>query len=197
MAKPFPVIFSMVLMLVGCAHKQVEPREFELINPDRTDVGIIYSVDPQIAWSGTTLAEDEMWTIDGPTLQVLYFINATEDGETPFFGEGRGGDKGPKFRKDMTFLEIKDLILDGLALTGSQQLNIRNLRPSRFGGHDGFRFEVNFVTKEGLDMLGMVAGAVIEEELYLIVYAGAREHYFAKYRGYVEKIIGSIQMEES
>ena len=176
---------------------QVERRAFELINPNRTDVGIIYSVDPQIAWSGTILAEDEMWTVDGPALQALHFINATEDGETPFFGEGREEDKGPKFRKDMTFLEIQDLIVDGLAVTGAQRLETRDLRPIRFGGHDGFRFDVEFVTKEGLAMLGLVAGAVVEEELYLIAYAGAREHYFAKYRGHVEKIIDSIRMEES
>jgi hypothetical protein len=48
-------------------------------------------------------------------------------------------------------------------------------------------------TADGLNKYAIVAGAVIGEKLHLIIYSGARMHYFPKYRDAVEGIIASIQ----
>ena len=180
------IVMIMALMLAACAnYSQVEQH--------RTEIDALYTVDPQIVWSEITSGKTRIWTVDGGALQELSFISGVEDGEAPFIVESRDEDKNPKFRKGMTFLEIQDLVADGLAITGVQQLKTKNLRPVHFGNHDGFRFEFECVTKEGLEKSGLVVGSVVKEQLYLIVYYGAHAHYFAKHREHVEKIIASIQ----
>ena len=57
-------------------------------------------------------------------------------------------------------------------------------------------FEIDFVTEEGLEKSGFVVGSIIKEKLYLIIYSGARVHYFAKHKKHVEDIIESVQMKD-
>ena len=183
-------ILGLIMMLSGCAM-------YTLVEPQRTEIGGLYTVEPQIPWSEATSGKTQIWTVDGPALQELRFINGIKDNEAPFGVEGQEEDRNPKFRKGMTFLEIKDLVVDGLAVTGAQKLETKNLKPVAFGDQGGFRFEMDFVTEEGLEKLGFVVGSVIKEKLYLISYSGTRAHYFAKYKEHVEKLIDSIQIEGS
>ncbi len=43
-------------------------------------------------------------------------------------------------------------------------------------------------------MDGLVAGAAIEDKLSLILYTGARIHYYPKHRDHVEQLLASIEM---
>ena len=181
------IIFCSVAMLTGCA-------PFTLVEPNRTQIGDLYTVEPQIPWSEATSDKTQIWTVDGPMLEELRFVNGIQDDEAPFEVKGKEEDKNPKFRKGMTFLEIKDLVVDGLAVSGAQKLETRNLKPVKFGSHDGFRFEFDFLTEEGLEKAGLTVGSIVNEKLYLITYTGARTHYFPKYKDHIEKIIDSIQM---
>ncbi len=42
---------------------------------------------------------------------------------------------------------------------------------------------------------GMVVGAVAKGKLHLIIYTGARRHYFPKYRDDVDRMMDSIQIQ--
>lgn len=180
-------IFVLILMLSGCAM-------YTLVEPHRTTIGGLYTVDPQIPWSEATSGKTQIWTVDGPALQELRFVNGIADGESPFVGLLEE-EKSPKFRKGMTSLEIKDLIVDGLSVMGAYQIDIHKVAPVQFVAHDGIRMELDFVTEAGLEKSGLVVGSVIHEKLYLIAYSGIRAHYFAKHKDHVEHIIDSIQVE--
>jgi hypothetical protein len=54
---------------------------------------------------------------------------------------------------------------------------------------------MNFVTRQGLEGQGSVVGGVVKEKLYLIIYSGARAHYYPKHKDHVERIIQSIRMQ--
>ena len=185
----FLTTVAMVAMLTGCA-------TYTLVEPHRTEICGLYTVEPQISWSEATSGKTRLWTVDGPALQELRFVNGIDGGEAPFVVEGQDEARSPRFRKGMTFVEIQELVVDGLAVIGAQKLETKNLRSVQFGNHDGFRFEFEYVTKQGLEMSGVMVGSVVEEQLYLIAYSGARAHYFAKHREHVEKIIASIRMKE-
>jgi len=175
-----------------------------LVEPQRTEIGNSYTVKSQIPWSQEEVSPSfvkrsgkvQIWTVDGPRLQEIRFVSGIDDGEAPFQVKDREEEKNLKFRKDMTFLEVQDLVVDGIATTGAHRLGNKNLRPAGFGGHDGFRFEIDFVTEEGLEKSGFVVGSIIKEKLYLIIYSGARVHYFAKHKKHVEDIIESVQMKD-
>jgi hypothetical protein len=176
---------TFALLVAGCA-------TYSLIEPKRTAVGDLYTVEPQIRWSATRVGGVEIWTVDGPSLQAIRFLKGLRDGD-PLF-EGKTQAKRPQFKKDMSASDIMEFVVDSLSVQGSQKIATRNLRPAPFGNNPGFRFEMSFVSREGLDQEALVEGAVIAERLHLIIYSGARAHYFPKYKPEIERLIESIRM---
>ena len=108
------IIVTMAVTLAGCAN-------YSLVEQNRAEIDTLYTVEPQIVWSEMTSGNTRIWTVDGAALQELSFITGIEDGEAPFVVEGRDENKNPKFRKGMNFLEIKDLVVDGLSVIGVQK----------------------------------------------------------------------------
>jgi hypothetical protein len=104
-------------------------------------------------------------------------------------------DKQPHFRVTMTPSEIVELVADTWSLFGASKIRATGLRPAKFGTADGFRFELTFVWRDGVDAEATVVGAVIKQQLQLIVYSGTRLHYFEKYRPTVERLLDSIHVE--
>ena len=169
---------------------------FSLVEPrGRVDVGDAFSVEPQIAWSRHRSGETEIWTVDGPFLQQLRFVKGLPDGD-PLFkvrGRGMGAKKLPKFRKDMTAIEVAELFEAALGRVGGQQITVENLRPERFGNVDGFRFEFRYLTTDGLAKEGFVLGAVKDGRLYMAGYWGTSIYYYPKHKEDAEKVIASIR----
>lgn len=178
-------VLVLAMALTGCA-------AYSLVEPRRTAIGDLYTVEPQIPWSAKQSGKYEVWTVDGGSLEQVQFINGIADGETLFTGKEQY--KKLVFKKNMSASEIMELVVDGLAADDGQKLETKNLKPVQFGSHPGFRFELSFVTKESLESEGLVVGAVIKDKLYLIKYTGTRIHYFRKYKEHVERIIESIKM---
>lgn len=182
----FLTALALALFVAGCA-------TYSLIEPKRTAIGDLYTVEPQIRWSATRIGRAEIWTVDGPSLQAIRFIKGLRDGDTLF--EGRTQAKPPQFKKDMTASDIMEFVIDSLSVQGGQKIATRNLRPVPFGNDPGFRFDVSLVSRQGLHEEALVAGAVVRERLHLIIYSGPRAHYFPKYKPEVERLIESIQMQ--
>ena len=178
--------FALPLLLFGCA-------TYSLVEAKRTPIGDLYTVDPQISWSSASQGKIELWTVDGPSLQAIRFVKGLEDGEYLF--KGKEEEKAPKFNKRMTPSEIVEFVVDNLTAVGAQNVKAVNLRPEKFGNHQGFRFELTFASKEGLEEEGFVVGVVVKEHLYLIMYTGVKAHYYRKHKEHVERILESISMK--
>lgn len=179
-------VLLLALAVAGCAR-------YALVEPRTRTVADLYTVEPQIPWSATTDDEGEVWTVDGPSLQAVRFLSGLADGKP--LVRARGDEKRPVFRKDMTPSEISELLTDSLAAIGAQKIRVVNLRPAPFGGMPGFRFDLDYSTRDGLDKKGTVAGAVVKDRLYLILYTGLAEHYYDKHREAVERLIESVRMK--
>ena len=182
---PLIFVFSLAFYAASCV-------QITQIDPQNRLIGDVYSIDPQITWSAMEDGKSEMWTVDGVSLKAVRFVKGLEDGDTLF--EPEHGQELPKFHKDMRAHGVMDFIVDSLSATGLKQIQTRNLKPIKFGTVPGHRFDFMFLTKDGLEMDGFVIGAMIEERLHLIFYYGARQYYFAKHAGHVEKLIESIRM---
>lgn len=163
-----------------------------LVEPKRQTIADTFSVDPQIAWSKMSSANVDLWTVDGHNLEALRFYKGLRDGEA-LFDVKKESIKLPTFATGMTPNEVMEFVVDSLSRAGASTVEGRNLRPSDFGSSPGFRFELSFLDADGLETDGMVCGTVIEKRLYMILYTGARIHYFPKYRDEVERIIQSIE----
>ncbi len=191
------ILLAIVFLLSACAH-------YTLVEPAKRDMGGGYSVEPQIAWNRSVQGKVEIWTIDGPSLAAVHFFNGIGYGQTLFPAYGKQKEKLPKFKKDMTPNEVLEFIVDSMMApglpspvgpnmkgTGAQTIH---LRPFKFGNHPGFRFELSFLSQEGLEYDGFVVGTIKDDKLYLICYTGTRQYYYPKYKESVEKIIASIDM---
>lgn len=178
----------LLLLTAGCGGWRVyEPGR-------RVDMGL-YTIDPQISWSAWSWGKGQDWTVDGWAVHELRFMNGVKDGRAlwPAMEEK---ENPPLFKKDMTPHEIAELVAATMSKTGAQKVRTTGLKPQAFGRLTGFRFELEYADRRDLEMQALATGVVHEERLYLILYWGAMEHYFPKYRDPVEKMIASIQLPE-
>jgi hypothetical protein len=165
---------------------------YSLIEGGRVQVSDRFSVAPSIPWSRVDADGVVLWTVEGALLHALRFFDGVEDGDALL--RALGGDQElPRFRAGMAATEVQELLVDTLAATGAGGVEAQRLRPAAFGAWRGFRFEFAFLNTDGLEIDGLAAGAVDGERLYLIVYTGARRHYFSAYRDEVERILDSVQ----
>ncbi len=179
-------VFTLIgfLWVSGCT-----PLNYRLVEPEkRVDLFDTYSVDPQIPWSGKILRDGILWTIDGANLEQIVFSEAVEDGES-FLND----EKAPKFNKEMNVIELSEMLTDSLKIKNWFEIKTSNLKPADLGPFKGFRFDVKMVNANGLPYNGSIAGAIINEKLYLIYYLGVSLHYYPKYINHFNGILNSIQ----
>ena len=177
-----------------------------LVEPTKRDMGGSYTVEPQIAWNRSTQGKLEIWTVDGPLLSAIHFFNGIDDGMFlfQFYGPASDKEKLPRFNKNMTASEVQEFVVDSMMAPYSRRLigpnmigtgvQAMHLKPWKFGSHPGFRFDIAFLSEEGLEYEGFAVGTIRDNKLFLICYSGTREYYYPKYRETAEQIIASIEM---
>lgn len=180
------LLVALALIAVGCGRLQVAGTE-------RVAIGRAYTVDPQIEWSAASQGNRDVWTVDGLTLQAVHFIKGVRKGWTLLGNRGAQNDEWPTFDPGMTPHESLEFIVASLSRFGLANVEPYGLRPQPFGQAQGFRFDFDFLYPDGLEGRGLAAGAVIDDRLQLILYVGARQHYFPEYLDEVEAIIASIE----
>jgi hypothetical protein len=179
------LILALLLAVAGCS-------QYKLVQPEqRVAIDDLYSVKPGMQWSSINQNGVEVWTIDGPLLESMRFINNVEDGEALFkTGEA---DKRPRFSKNMSEVEVVEFVVDAIKFAGGKQVQAKQVQPYSFGGKKGFRFGLDFVDGDGLEQSGIVVGQLGQKKLHIVVFVAARSHYFQAYREEVERILASIQ----
>ena len=180
------VLFALAaLLLSACTH-------YTLLEPQRHQVSAVYSVEPQIQWSRVKTGAIEEWTVDGPILQAVLFFDGVKDGDplVPTYGKNQ---KRPLFRAGMNATEVQEFVVDSMSAMGFTDVRAENLRPFQFGSLPGFRFELHYLSADGLELNGIAAGTTGDDRLYLILYTGTRSHYFDKHKADVERMLQTIQ----
>lgn len=124
------------------------------------------------------------WTQDGLLLDRIMIIPAVPSGESIFVAGSKDAAL-PTFEANMLPNEIEELTESSIVkLFGEGEVVVEtsNLRPHKFGGIAGFLFDMDVAVSDGPDYGGLTGAFVSGEQLYLIVYLGARPYYFDKHR---------------
>ncbi|MCZ6494840.1 MAG: hypothetical protein O6924_01540 [Alphaproteobacteria bacterium] len=162
----------------------------------KLELGQGISVKPPRDWNRRTEGKHEIWTLDGPGLQYILFVKGIEDGGRIFPASRRRAspkkDTFPKFRKGMSLLEVRELFEASLSRYNAQKIAIAGFAPAEFGGKDGFRFTFTYSTESGLNMRGIVAGALLGDKLFMVIYNGTELFFFDRSKGDFEKILASL-----
>ena len=178
-------LFAIILSLstVAClpAYVAVEPGH---INYD----GLIIKTDQ--AWNlappaATPSARkgSKVWTQDGILLDRIMIIPAIPDGESLFVTTSK--DQAlPVFKANMLPNEIEELTESSLVKLfkeGEVVVQTSNLRPHRFGEHNGLLFDMNVAVSDGPNYRGITGAVIDDKKLYLIFFLGAEPFYYEKH----------------
>ena len=162
------------------------------------NVGGSITVDSQVAWAHASGANTSgaIWTIDGFGLNELRFLTGIQPGSPLMQVSGVPRRELGAYQTSMLPNDVMDLFSSTLTRTGQQQVRPSALRPAPFGSVQGFRFDLEFVTKDGLQMKGMVLAAQRDGKLDLILFTAPAEYYFERHAPTVEQIFASIRVQE-
>lgn len=191
-------IFALVvsLLLSGCA-------AYSLVSANaRVDIANGLSVQPARAWNQLSQRQEpnvHTWTMDGPLLDTLAFVPGLKAGNA-ILKDRSGKEPMPQFRAGMSPNDVADLFESTLVRGSPSPVIVKTsgLRPVKFAGRDGFRFDFTLVNQaDDVERKGFATGAIVGDRLYLIFYHGTRVHYFQKNAEEAEAIMRSAQISAS
>lgn len=157
------------------------------------DLGNGVSVVPTTAWARIHApGMDPILTIDGVGLDELHFYTGIAAGKPIFSVAGVSSKEQGVYAADMLPNDVMDLLVANLTKSGNDNVHASNLTPTKFGSVDGFRFDLSYVTANGLDMRGEVLAAQRDHKLDLLLYSAPDEYYFAYRQPNVEQLFATV-----
>jgi len=146
-----------------------------------------------LLWSDVRDVED--WTLNGPYLDGVSFVSGLKSGAYLIRQSKRADQQVPKFRSDMTPPEIVAMLESLYRVKGGAiEFRTLSLQPRPFLGYNGFQLDYEHLDSDELWRKGRAVGAVINGQLYLILYDAARSHYYPAALPDFESIVASAQL---
>ena len=144
-------------------------------------------------WSDVQDVED--WTQNGPYLDGITFVSGLKSGRYLIRQSKRADQQVPKFRSDMTPPEIVAMLESLYRVKGGAvEFHTLSLQPRPFLGTGGFQLDYEHLDSDELWRKGRAVGAVINGQLYLILFDAARSHYYGTILPDFESIVASAQL---
>jgi hypothetical protein len=144
-------------------------------------------------WSDVQDVED--WTQNGPYLDGISFVSGLKSGRYLIRQSKRSDQQVPKFRSDMTPPEIVAMLESLYRVKGGAvEFRTLSLQPRPFLGTGGFQLDYEHLDSDELWRKGRAVGAVINGQLYLILFDAARSHYYGTILPDFESIVASAQL---
>lgn len=173
--KPWLPLLLAALLLGGCTAS--------LIKPDQEVRVHTLGLRSPVAWTQFGEGRSRSWTLDGPALNRLQVIDGVKDGEHVFLHRRtqrmRKGE-GALYRAGMTDPEIVDLLADGLATQGAENVQILEVRPFRFAAVQGFAADFRFQNEAGLHYRATLAGAADGSTLSYLLFYAPQQYFFER-----------------
>jgi hypothetical protein len=182
------VLGAVMAMLSGCATYSLVPAN------QAVDVGNGVQVTSEIAWAkqGSPNISGTVWTADGTDLDAVIFLTGVNVGKPLIKADAVRTKDLRVYKADMIPDDVMELLSSNFSHIGYDQIKTTNLKPAQFGAVQGFRFDLDFFTKDGLAMKGNALAAQRGQTLDLILYMAPNEYYYERYAPVVEKMFGSI-----
>lgn len=181
-------LFALALLLVaGCGGNRLQ----------RAGSAAVFDLqlETQLDWARIRAPRQEQWTIDGAPLNQLMILSRINPREHVFLRakERSWRPDGPWFRAGMRPDEVRDIVLDGLRVAGWANVEGLNLRPVRWGGTPGLRFDLALDNPNGLVYRGMATAAERDGRLTLLVWLAPAEHYYGRDAEAVGRMFDSLR----
>jgi hypothetical protein len=152
-------------------------------------------LDSDMNWARVKGSRQELWTVDGASLNSLSIFSNVKPNEHVFMlaRERKSRPDGPWYRVGMRPDELRDVILDALRGQGWINLTSENLRPHKFGADEGIRFDITHTNSDGLIYKATVAAVERNKKLTVLYWKAPQEHYYARDVASVNKMLDSMR----
>ena len=134
----------------------------------------------------------ETWTLEGLPVDHLTIYSGLKDGEaiSPDFNSK----KKFIFKPELQAEQIVALFEGSLTQDGST-FKLRKLEPSMFGGAKSIHFEFSVIRKiDNVDIWGSADIAVVNKQMYAIVYQAPKLTFYPRYISSVQEIVKSAKI---
>ena len=176
--------------------------DYSAVNVKRVNVGNgKMSVVPPRPWNRhrAQLFEDvsavEDWTLNGALLDGITFITGLKNGKAMVYQRRTTDQQVPVFRADMTPPDIAAMLESAYRVRGGAvDFHTLSIQPRPFLGTNGFQFDYEHLDSDELWRKGRAVGAVINGQLYLILFDAARSHYYDAALPDYEAIVASARL---
>lgn len=147
-------------------------------------------------WSRRPIKKSEVWTLDGVSLNELYFVSGLIPGETLYRDIAKKDRPLPKMSAGMVLTDIPDFVESSLRIAlKTSVFQVTKVEPARFAGHDGVRFTYEYAVEDSpLVRKGLAVGTVFADQLYLINFTAPGLYYFDRDRPKVEAVMSSAAL---
>ncbi len=198
-------LFAAVAVLSACSSVGTGEygfSDYSLVRVERVSVGngSLLVVAPR-PWNRhrPVLFEDrrevEDWTQNGPYLDGITFVTGLRSGKSLIRQRRTASQQVPAFRFNMTPPEIAAMIESLYRVKGGTvDFRTLSLRPRSFLGKDGFQLDYEHLDDDELWRRGRAVGAVINGQLYMILFDAAKSHYYDAELPDFEALVGSAQL---
>jgi len=178
----------LLLVLAGCAGNR-------LLKANTSIEVFDLQIDTSLDWARTKRPRQELWTIDGMPLNRFVIVSGIKPNEHVFLlaRERKHRPDGPWYRPGMRPDEIRDVVLDALREGGWSNVASSGLRPAKFGGVDGLRFDAVLTEHNGLIYKGTFGAAEHNGRLTQFFWMAPAEYYYDRDVAAVNRMIDSIR----
>ncbi|HJT43377.1 MAG TPA: hypothetical protein VJ750_07750 [Rhizomicrobium sp.] len=179
-------VLGPLLLTAGCV-------QVTLVEADKpVAVGNGVTVMPQRQWNQIK-TDHVLWTIDGPNVNQVNFYTGVKPGKPLLEIAGVQEKELGKFDAKMLPNDIQDLVVATLGKQGYLNVRPGNLSPCPFGNVTGFCFDLDFATRDGLQMKGMTMARKQADTLDVFLFEAPQEYYFEELSPTVKKVFASAQ----
>jgi hypothetical protein len=155
-------------------------------------------LDTSLDWARVRQPRMELWTIDGLPLNEFVVVSKVRPGEHVLLEarERRRRPDGPWYRAGMRPDEVRDVLLDAMRLDGWTRVAATGLRPVRYGGVDGLRFEAELTHPNGLRYRGLFGAVERGGRLTHFFWIAPEQHYHPRDKDAVARMFDSIRFTD-
>ena len=154
-------------------------------------------VTSNLDWARIKGPRQELWTIDGTSLNSLAIYSGIKPNEHVFLlgREKKSNPNGPWYRTGLRADELRDVIVDGLKGQGWVNVAASNFRPHDFAGKPGIRFDLSLTNPDGLIYRGSVAAIENGGKLNMLFWKAPAEYYAPRDVSSVSSMLDGVRIQ--
>ncbi|WP_260583747.1 hypothetical protein [Sphingopyxis sp. PET50] len=147
-------------------------------------------------WTARPIKTSEVWTLDGTSLNELYFVAGLAEGKTLFRDIAKKDRPLPKFSKAMLLPDVVEFFESSTRTALQTSLfEIDKVEPDKMSGHDAVRFAFTYAVEgDQLPRKGIAKAAVVNGQLYLVSFVAPSIHYFDRDAAKVNKLLDTVKI---